>query len=120
MSVSKEQIVTKVKEWIMIDEEIKELQKKIREKKQIKKNNSEDLIEIMKQNEIDCFDISNGKILYSVNKTKQSISKKFLLQALGTYFSDNEKQASEVTKHILDQREETVKESIRRKINKNK
>lgn len=112
--MQKEQIIGHVKNWIKVDEEIKGLQKLIREKKAFKKQNSEILIGVMKENEIDCFDTNNGKLLYSVNKTKQCISKKFLLKTLETYFQDNSEKASKLTNHILDQREEKTNESIKR------
>ena len=36
----------------------------------------------MKQNEIDCFDINSGKIVYCKNKTKAPLNKKTLLETL--------------------------------------
>ena len=35
----------------------------------------------MKQNEIECFDTKNGKLLYSINKTRKGITKKMLFDA---------------------------------------
>ena len=34
------------------------------------------LVNIMKENEIDCFDISDGKLMYTKSKVKQALSKK--------------------------------------------
>ena len=79
---TKEQLVSYVKEWVLIDEEMKGLQKLMREKRQKKKELNDVLINVMKQNEIDCFDTKNGKLLYSVNKTKKSITKKMLFETL--------------------------------------
>ena len=86
---SQEELIQNVKGWLNIDDEIKELQKSIREKKKNKKVFTENLVNIMKENEIDCFDITDGKLLYTKNKVKQSLSKKHLLNALGAYFQND-------------------------------
>ncbi len=112
---TKEQLVTYVKEWVSIDEEMKGLQKIMREKRQKKKELNDVLINIMKQNEIECFDTKNGKLLYSMNKTKQSISKKMLLETLQKYYKNDQEKANELAAYILDSRNETVKEMIKRK-----
>ena len=116
---TKEQLVSYVKEWVLIDEEMKGLQKLMREKRQKKKELNDVLINVMKQNEIDCFDTKNGKLLYSVNKTKKSITKKMLFETLQKYYANDEDKAYEIAAFILESRDETVKETIKRKeINK--
>ena len=72
----------------------------------------------MKTNEIDCFDINDGKIVYTQNKVKTPLSKKHLMAALLDYYKNDPKSAEDVSNFIMDSREEKVKESIRRKINK--
>ena len=72
----------------------------------------------MKDNEIDCFDINDGKLVYTQNKVKTPLSKKHLMSALMNYYKDDAKSAEEVSNFIMESREEKVKESIRRKINK--
>lgn len=116
---TKEQLVSYVKEWVAIDEEMKQLQKIMREKRQKKKELNDVLIGVMKQNEIECFDTKNGKLLYSVNKTKKSITKKMLFETLQKYYQNDEDKANEIAAFILESRDETVKEIIKRKeINK--
>jgi hypothetical protein len=116
---TKEQLVSYVKEWVAIDEEMKQLQKVMREKRQKKKELNDVLIGVMKQNEIECFDTKNGKLLYSVNKTKKSITKKMLFETLQKYYQNDEDKANEIAAFILESRDETVKEIIKRKeINK--
>ena len=90
------------------------LQKIMREKRQ-KKELNDLLINIMKQNEIECFDTKNGKLLYSVNKTKKSITKKMLFETLQKYYANDEEKANEIAAFILESRDETVKETIKRK-----
>ena len=98
---------------------MKQLQKVMREKRQKKKELNDVLIGVMKQNEIECFDTKNGKLLYSVNKTKKSITKKCFSKRLQKYYQNDEDKANEIAAFILESRDETVKEIIKRKeINK--
>lgn len=115
---TKEQLVNLIREWISTDNDILKIQKLLKSKKEEKKQQSEQLLQVMKTNEIDCFDINNGKLMYSTVKTKQAVSKKFLLETLNEYFKDQPEIAQDVTTHILDSRGEQIKEHIRRKGNK--
>ena len=54
--MDKEQLLGTVKMWIELDDEIKSLQKQLRDKKNIKKQATTNLVETMKSHEIDCFD----------------------------------------------------------------
>jgi hypothetical protein len=116
---SKEDLVSYVRNWLEIEKEIKTMQKIMKEKRKEKKEITENLLGIMKQNEIDCFDITDGKLLYTKNNIKSSLSKKHLLASLAMYFKDDPVKAKDVTGFILDSRKVTVKEIIRHKIKKN-
>ena len=83
-----------------------------------KKALTSSLVEVMKTNEIDCFDINDGKLMYAKSKHKKPINKKSLFDALQTYFKEDKELAQEVSDHILNSREETIKESIKRKTEK--
>jgi hypothetical protein len=115
---TKEELVGNIKEWIKIDSEINELKSKIKEKNNNKKLLTESLVTVMKKNEIDCFDINDGALIFKKNKVKKSLNGKTLLTALKNYYKDDEGIAEDLTKHILDSREEQIKETIKRKINK--
>ena len=113
---TKEVLVSTVKDWIGHDDKIKELQKQIKIHRDAKKNMTNSLVDIMKTNEIDCFDINNGKIIFCKNKVKTPLNKKTLLSTLEKYFADNPKiDAGDVSEFILDNRVTTIKENIRRK-----
>ena len=77
-----------------------------------------DLVNVMKSNEIDCFDINGGALVYKKSKVKKPINAKTLLSALQNYYKDEPDKAQDLTKHIMESREEQVKETIRRKIDK--
>ena len=65
--MEKEELVDNIKQWISLDEEIKNLQKQLKEKRNEKKQNTETLVRIMRENEIDCFDLDSqgNKLIYT-------------------------------------------------------
>lgn len=114
---TKEQLVNHIRLWIKAENEIKDLRKLMREKREEKKKLSNELLEVMKENDIDCFDIKNGKLISSKVKVKETVSKKMLLRVLADYVDDPE-EVSKLTEYILDSRQVKEKEYIRQKINK--
>jgi hypothetical protein len=115
---TKEQLVNNIKEWIKMDNEISQLKTEIKERNNKKKSLTENLVSVMKTNQIDCFDINGGALVYKTNKVKKPINGKTLLAALQNYYKTDTKKAEELLKHVMDSREEQVKETIRRKIDK--
>ena len=109
---TKEQLVNTIREWVKIDNEISNLQEEIKKRKDKKKQISESLITIMKENEIDCFDIKDGQICYTKKKVKKPITKCILMNILSKYFEGDTMKANEMNTFILENREETTKESI--------
>lgn len=114
----KEQLVSNIKEWIKMDNEIAKLKAEIKEKTNKKKSLTENLVTVMRTNSIDCFDINGGTLVYKKNKVKKPISGKTLLIALQKYYKNDANIAEEITKHVMDSREEQIKETIKRKIDK--
>jgi hypothetical protein len=115
---TKEELISNIKEWIKMDNEITKLKAEIKEKTNKKKVLTESLVNVMKENSIDCFDINGGALVYKQKKSKKPISCKFLLQQIQQYYKEQPDLAKDITKHILDNREENVKEEIKRKIDK--
>ena len=115
---TKEVIINNIKEWIKMDTEISQLKAEIKERNNIKKTLTENLVTVMKNNSIDCFDINGGALIYKKSKIKKPINAKLLLEVLQTYYKESPQIAEELTKHIMDSREEQIKEIIKRKIYK--
>ena len=115
---TKEQLVIAIKKWIQNDNEIRTLQKEITKRKNEKKKFSTDLMEIMKKHEIDCFAINDGQIMYNKKNVKKPITQKNLIVTLSQYFEGDLLKASELNNYIMENRENTVKENIVRKIKK--
>jgi len=117
--MDKEKLLNNVKGWIELDDEIKTLNRTLKEKRKLKKEITEALVTTMKGHEIDCFDLSGGsKLIYTKSKGKKALSKKHLLNALSQFFKGNAEEAKSLSKFILDTREDNIKENIRRKIAK--
>ncbi len=115
---AKEQLVNNIKEWIKIDNEVAQLKADIKERTNRKKLLTENLVTVMKTNSIDCFDINGGALVYKKNKVKKPISGKTLLTALQNYYKTDPQIAEDIAKHVMDSREEQIKETIKRKIDK--
>ena len=101
-----------------MDNDINKLKSEVKDKTNKKKELTESLVNIMKNNSIDCFDINGGALVYKQKKTRKTISGKFLLSQLEEYYKDQPEVAKDITKKVLDNREEVVKDEIKRKINK--
>jgi len=115
---TKEELVVNIKEWIKMDTDIASLQKQLKEKKQHKKQITESLLNVMKKNEIDCFDINGGSLQYKKHKVKKPLTSKTLLASLRSYYASAPQKAEELSKYLLENREEEIKETIKRKIDK--
>ena len=113
--MDKEQLVYNIKEWLQIEDELKELRKAAKERRERKKELTSSLVDIMKVNDIDCFDVNGGKLLYSQNRVKAPINKKTLIATLQNYYKHDPTKASELSEFILNNLEIKIKETIRHK-----
>ena len=106
----KELLIATIKEWIEVNNKLNEIMKVAKEHRNKKKQLTDSLVSIMKNNEIDCFDINNGKIVCRTTKTRAPINRQNLSKALEQYFIDNpDIDTNEVSNFILESRQ--VKET---------
>ena len=117
-ALNRDELIQTVKEWIKIDNELTKLRSEIKLRNDKRKKITESIVNHMKHTSIDGINIFNGSLVYKQKKTKKPITGKFLLTQLEKYYSQTPEVAKEVTQHVLDNREEVVKEEIKRKINK--
>lgn len=113
-----EEIKPVVREWIRLDNELRELKKAQQVRNKDKKMISERLIVLMREINMEGFDTKDGQILYSRKNVKKPITQGQLLNILSTYYRGNEEKAVELNNYILENREEVVRESIKRVIHK--
>ena len=115
---TKEELIKSIRGWISIDSDIARLQAQLKEKRAQKKNHSEQLVNTMKTNNIDCFDINGGSILYKRSVVKKPLTGKTMLPLLEAYFAESSVKADELNKFLLDNRQEKVNETVRRRVDK--
>lgn len=112
-----EQLKQTVREWVKLDNEIRALNKEIVTRRNDKKDISMKLIDVMRNNKLDVFDLKDGQLMYVKKNKKKPITQKQLLTLLSTYYKDVAK-AEEMHQYIMDNREEVTEEVIQRKISK--
>ena len=111
----KNKIIDLVRRWVLFDDKIKNLQKELTTLRKEKKTITENLTSIMKENNIDEFDINNGKLVYTRSKTKAPLSKKHLLNSLNQFYKNDSDMVIELTKFIMESRVEVTKDQIKHK-----
>lgn len=108
-----------VKKWITYDNNVRKLQAAIREQKKFIKELTPQILNFMKDNEIDgLYDNDGGSTLqFKVTKKKETLSQKTIMQKLTSYLK-NEDKAKEATDFILSNREITDVVNLKRIFNK--
>jgi hypothetical protein len=117
-SLSKEQVKEYLRQWIRVENEISTLSVEIKKRKLVHQQLSISLLDVMRKNDIDCFDITNGKIVYSKVKHRAPLNNGQLRSALTTYYKDDTEKANNLTEFLLSSRVEKTRESIKMKIPK--
>jgi hypothetical protein len=95
-----------VKEWIGIDDEIAELNKKIKELKAKKNKQLEPKITIfMRQYNISDLNTEGGKLKCNERNTKKPLSKNLIKQSLSEFFKQDEEKVDTVMEHMVSKQE---------------
>jgi hypothetical protein len=115
-TVEKNALVAIIREWVKNDNEIRELKKQENIRKNENKSITAKLLTIMRNNNLDCFDINDGQILYKKTNVKKPFTKKVLFQLLNEYYKDDVEKANDVSTFLLENQTEVVRERIVRKI----
>jgi hypothetical protein len=113
---SKDKLIKSIQEWVKLDNEMRKLKTELKLRKDAQDQLTSALINTMKTNEIDEFNINNGKLTYSNKTVKKPITKKSLLDILYKFCDGDVNQANEIKNFILDNREDVVVEKLVRKI----
>ena len=111
-----EQLKQTVREWVKLDNEMRALNTEIAARRNDKKVISKRLIEVMRNNKLDIFDIKDGQLMYVKKNKKKPITQKQLLTLLSSYYKDDVSKAEEMHTYLMDNREEVTEEIIQRKI----
>ena len=109
-----------VKEWVQLDNDISQHQKKIRVLNSEKKDLSKSLLNCMKQSQIEQINLNGDEsILYKKSISKKPVNKKSLDIILQQYLQNTEVDVNELLTFIFDNRETVEKEGIIKKKQKN-
>tara|TARA_Y100000816_G_C26080178_1_gene569218 strand:+ start:172 stop:519 length:348 start_codon:yes stop_codon:yes gene_type:complete len=111
----KNKVIEIIRKWVILDDRIKTLQKDLLVLRKEKKAITENLTTIMKENNIDEFDINSGKLVYTRSKTKAPLSKKHLLNSLNQFYKNDSDMVTELTTFIMESRAEVTKDQIKHK-----
>lgn len=117
-SVMKDQLKDHLRQWVRVENEISTLSVEIKKRRLIHQQLSASLLDVMRKNEIDCFDIANGRIVYSKTKVRAPLNNGQLKSALTTYYKDDAEKVNSLTEFLLASRVEKTRESIKMKIPK--
>ena len=113
-----ESVINSIKQWVKIDNEMRTLKQELSNRKKARDLISNGLLSVMKDEGIDSFNINTGKIEFVQKKTKKPISKKLLLDILSKYYKGDTNKVNELNTFILENREETLKDTLIHKTNK--
>lgn len=113
-----DQLKQNVREWVKLDNDIRALNKEITNRRNEKKSISKRLIDVMRDNKLDVFELKDGQLMYVKKNKKKPITQKQLLTLLSSYYKEDVSKAEEMRNYLLENREEVIEEVIQRKIAK--
>lgn len=105
-----------IRDWIALDNDLRRMKKQIRQRTEDRDRITAGLMDSMKRRNIDMVNLADGHLRYESRKVKKPVTQKMLLNLLATYFGGDVDEANKVNTFILDHREETVRETLVRKI----
>lgn len=111
--MEKEILIENVNTWVSLDDEIITLQREIRELRKKKTDITNILVDVMRENNVDSFDMKDKSLLYKKQTIRQPINKKMLLNALQKLYKEEE--VEKIIDCVLEQRGIKTKETITRK-----
>ncbi len=115
---AKNKLIDIIRDWVKTDNEMRTLKSELSTRKKGKDALSAELMNIMKEEEIDSVDINDGRIEYASRKTKKPITKKLLLNILSTYYTGDTSIARDGNTFRVRNRVGVVNDSMVRKADK--
>ena len=116
MNQISDEFVNDIKQYVTLDDQLKETQTIAREIRKKKTQLSLSILNYMDNNGIQNKDInlSDGKLKYFTSKTQSTVNKKFIENSLALYYKGNYQKAKEITDFIFSNREVTEKTVLKR------
>ena len=111
----KEQLVKNVRDLIELNREITTMKSELKGLTLSKKGITDAIMEVMKESNIDCFQVSDGILQYRTKRTRRAINAKNLLVAVKTFLDSGGIDSSiseELVRHVMETREEVIKDEL--------
>ena len=104
----------KVTRWVIVDKQIDELNKQVRELKKVRdKELQPSMTEFMVKFNVSDLNTDNGKLRCQETKTKKALNKHNIRDNLSKFLQEQEK-LDEAVKHIMTEREIIIKHVIKK------
>ena len=110
--MDRSQTIQNVKEWMHVDNEIAALRRQIKVLNARKTELTKHLVGVMKEHQIDEFDLTDGKLVRQTQKTKSGLTKTYLATCFAKYFKGDAAPAKELSELVFSAREEKTSERI--------
>lgn len=104
-----------VKQWLKLDDEIVTLRNEIKKRRNLKKTMTNQLIQTMKNNDIDVMNAGASKLVRTRHKVKAPLSKKHLIASLLDFYKNDQEMVKNISDHIMETRETKIVENIKKK-----
>lgn len=112
-NASLEEFKAHVRTWMEIDGTIRKLQAAIRDRKQLKKQLAEKILDFMARYNIEDLNTAQGKLRYHVSHVKPSLSKKAIKEKLAEAYP-KARSADELVKEVFDNSVRVERPTLRR------
>lgn len=112
-------LLDRVKTWVQVDNQIRNLNARLKELRNEKKIQNESMIQLMKSHDIDNFDLKDGQIQYKRSTKREPLTQSRLLAILSTHPQFAE-QAKSVHDFVMENRQVLETDVIVRKTPKKK
>ena len=114
IDLPKEELQKYVKQWITYDDEIKALQQAIKERKKLKNEVGDVILNFMDSNQIPHFNLNDGKLIFSKSQQTQPVNLNYLKETLPKCSILNQQQYQELFEYIQNNREKKTKTRLKR------
>ena len=104
-----------VKQWLKLDDEIVTLRNEIKKRRNLKRTMTNQLIQTMKNNDIDVMNAGTSKLVRTRHKVKAPLSKKHLIASLLDFYKNDQEMVKNISNHIMETRETKIVENIKKK-----
>ena len=103
-----------VKQWLKLDDEIVTLRNEIKKRRNLKRTMTNQLIQTMKNNDIDVMNAGTSKLVRTRHKVKAPLSKKHLIASLLDFYKNDQEMVKNISNHIMETRETKIVENIKK------